>query len=87
LCYLRVPTWAPFQLQTSDSANLHVQINPHLATGQVPNPADLPVVEGMMDPATGATNSFFPLRMRAMTRARGSPKIPDKVCSGENPGK
>jgi hypothetical protein len=72
---------------TSDSADFYFQINAQVCTGQIANPAGLPVVEGMMDEATGATNSFFPLRMRTMTRARGSPKMPDKVCSGEKPGK
>ena len=72
---------------TSDSADLHFQINAQIATGQVANSAGFPVVVGTMDAATSATNRFFPLRMRPMTWARGSPKMPDKVCSGEKPGK
>jgi len=74
-------------LSTSDSANLHFQINAQVSTGQVPNPASFPVVADTMDAATAVTNSFFPLRMRPMSQARGSPRMQDKVRSAEKPGK
>jgi hypothetical protein len=66
-------------------SDLHLQVNPHVPAGEVPNPSDLPVVEGMMNKAAHSARRFFPLRTSRMTRALGSPKIPETVCWGRKP--
>jgi hypothetical protein len=44
------------------------------------------VVEGSVNRAAGATQSFFPLRSRRRMRALGSPKIPRTIETGRKPG-
>jgi hypothetical protein len=69
-----------------DAAHLHVQVNPHIPAGQIPNPAGLSVVACSTDrPATSA-NCFFPLRLRRMRRDRGSTKTPKVLCIRKKPG-
>jgi hypothetical protein len=41
----------------------------------------------MMNKAAHSTGRFFPLRTSRMTRALGSPKIPETVCCGRKPRK
>jgi len=67
-------------LATEDSADLHVQVDPHVSAGQVSNSAELSVVEDTVNATTRSTNCFFPLRLSRIVRAWGSPKIPETVC-------
>jgi hypothetical protein len=65
-----------FHLLTPAAENptdFHIQVDPHVAAGKIPNPADFPVVETVVNTATGSANRFFPLRMNPITRAFGSP--------------
>src|SRR5512139_134911 len=68
---------APSARNTPD---LQFQVDTRVATGKVSNQAEFAVVEGpVCRPATSA-DCFFCRRVRRMTRALGSPKIPDTVC-------
>src|SRR4030042_7061050 len=67
-------------LPNEDPTDFHVQEDPHISAGQVSNSAHLPIVESMVNRIAGSTGCFFPLRVSPLTRAWGSPKIPETVC-------
>ena len=75
---------APSAQNTTD---LQFEVEARVAAGEVSDQADLAVVEGPMGHTASATDCFFCRRVNRMTRALGSPKIPDTLCSGVNGGK
>ena len=68
-----------------DPPHLHFQKYPRVATGKIAHAADLAVVPPHLNVTATTTSRFFERRLRVMTRAFGSPKIPRTVCSGRNP--
>jgi len=69
-----------------NASDLHIQPDATVATRQIPNPSHLAVVKHPVCPSAGSAKRFFPRRRSLMTRAFGSPKIPDTSVSGVNPG-
>lgn len=65
---------APSAQNTSD---FQVEEDARVAAGEVADPADLAIVKGPMDCAASSADCFFCRRVNRMTRALGSPKIPD----------
>ena len=82
LLLLHLPT--PSAQNTPD---LHFEVDARVATGEVADQAELAVVEGPVCRTATSTDRFFCRRVNRMTRALGSPKIPDTLCSGVNGGK
>jgi hypothetical protein len=79
----------PLHLATTpalDSPNLDFQINPAIATGQVPDGSTDPIIEPALTPPTTPTGRFFCRRSSTITLALGSRHIPFKVAQGRNPG-
>lgn len=72
---------------TGHPADLDVQVGPASAGGEIAHSARLPIVPSGMQQPTGAAACFLARRVRVMTRAWGSPKIPTTVGLGWNPGK
>src|SRR5262249_37980697 len=70
-----------------DPANLEVEIDPLVATGQVADAAGPLVVVRAESLSADATERFFRRRRRVMTTAKGSPKIPRTLGWGIKPGK
>src|ERR1700730_6659981 len=66
--------------------DLHLQVDPRIATREVSYPANLVIVESPVAAPTDTTNRFFPRRSRRTTRALGSPKMPRTVARGRKPG-
>ena len=75
---------APSAQNTPD---LQFEVDACVATGEVPDRAELAVVEGPVCCTAASADRFFCRRVNRMTRALGSPKIPDTLCSGVNGGK
>ena len=68
---------APSAQNTPD---LQLEVDPRVATGEVADQAELAVVEGPVCRTATSADCFFCRRVNRMTRALGSPKIPDTVC-------
>jgi len=68
---------APSAQNTPD---FQFEVDPSVATGEVANQAELAVVEGPVCRTTTSADCFFCRRVKRMTRALGSPKIPETVC-------
>ena len=66
---------------------LHLQVDPRVSTGQVPDPVHLVIVERPVNAPTGAADGFFPRRWSRRIRPLGSPKTPRTVALGRKPGK
>ena len=75
---------APSAQNTPD---LQFEVDARVAAGEVAGQAELAVVEGPVCRTASSTDCFFCRRVNRMTRALGSPKIPDTLCSGVNGGK
>ena len=75
---------APSAQNTPD---LQCEVDARVAAGEVSDQAELAVVEGPVRRTASSANCFFCRRVNRMTRALGSPKIPDTLCSGVNGGK
>ncbi len=72
-----------FHLATPSAQNtpdFQFEVNPRVATGEVADQAKLAVVEGPVCRTATSTDCFFCRRVNRMTRALGSPKIPDTDC-------
>ena len=69
------------------ATNLDLEVHPHIAVGQVAHTPCAPVVPAKVPCTTGATERFFPRRVRRMSRARWSPKMPSMNCRARKPGK
>ena len=67
--------------------DLDLEVDAQIAAGQVADAALPAVVPPALDPAAGPTGRFFDRRVRASTRAGGSPKIPTTVELGRKPAK
>ena len=67
---------APSAQNTPD---LQFEVDARVAAGEVSDQADLAVVEGPVCRTASATDCFFCRRVNRMTRALGSPKIPDTL--------
>ena len=65
---------------TRNTPDLQFEVDPRVATGEVSNQAELAVVEGPVCRTATSADCFFCRRVKRMTRALGSPKIPDTVC-------
>jgi len=81
----------PFALHTATTAAidppyLQFQKYPRVAARKIAHTADLAVIPPHLDATATAARRFFERRLRVITRAFGSPKIPRTVCSGRNPG-
>ena len=68
---------APSARNTPD---LQFEGDTRVATGEIADQAELAVVESPVCRTTPSADRFFCRRVRRMTRALGSPKIPDTVC-------
>jgi len=75
---------APSAQNTPD---LQFEVDARVAAGEVADQAELAVVEGPVCRTATSAHCFFCRRVNRMTRALGSPKIPDTLCSGVNGGK
>src|SRR4030042_1324011 len=75
---------APSAQNTPD---LQFEEDARVAQGEVSDQAELAVVEGPVCRTATSADCFFCRRVNRMTRALGSPKIPDTLCSGGNGGK
>src|SRR5712692_3534529 len=71
---------------TLDAANLELQVDTGVATGQVADPPQLAVVMGALGLAAHATSCFFRRRCKDTRRALGSPKMPRTMAAGRKPG-
>jgi len=67
--------------------DLQLEVDARVAAREVADQAELAVVEGPVCRTASSTDCFFCRRVNRMTRALGSPKIPDTLCSGVNGGK
>src|SRR3972149_3099321 len=74
---------APSAQNTPD---LQFEVDARVAAGKVADQAELAVVEGPVCRTAPSGDCFFCRRVNRMTRALGSPKIPDTLCSGLNGG-
>ena len=72
---------------TQNTPDLHFEVDARVAAAEVADQAELAVVEGPVYRSATSANCFFRRRVNRMTRALGSPKIPDTLCSGVNGGK
>jgi hypothetical protein len=68
-----------------DAPNLELEVDTHIAAGQIANLTRAPVVPAKMRSTTAAAERFFERRSRVMTRALGSPKTPRTVGRGRKP--
>jgi len=68
---------APSARNTPD---LQLQVDTRVATGEVADQAELAVVEGPLCRTAPSADRFFCRRVNRITRALGSPKIPNTVC-------
>jgi len=80
---LPFPLPAPF---AQDPADGDLKVNPGVPAGEIPDQANLVVVEGAVNRSADTAQSFFPLRLSRRMRALGSPKIPRTVEAGRKPG-
>lgn len=71
---------------TDHTTNLELQVDPHLAIGQVAYAPCAAVVPPPMSRPALSANRFFPRRTRRTTRACGSPNNPTMACRVRNPG-
>jgi hypothetical protein len=81
----------PLALHLAATAALHapdldLEVDAHIAAGQIANPPRPPVVPARLRSTTAAAGRFFERRSRVMTRAFGSPKTPRTVGCGRNMG-
>ena len=67
---------------TLHAPNLDLQVDAHVATGQIAYLPVAPVVPARMYSSAVAADRFFERRLRVMTRAFGSPNTPRTVGSG-----
>ena len=67
------------------AAHLDFEIDTQIAAREVAHPTDGSVVPGAAGAATYSADRFFWRRVKVMTRARGSPKIPTIVRLGVKP--
>src|SRR4030043_200049 len=72
---------APSAQNTPD---LQLEVDARVAAGEVSDQPELPIVEYPVDRTASSADCFFVLRVNPMTRALGSPKIPDTFCLGVN---
>lgn len=82
----------PFPLHATapaavDAPDLDVEVDPQVAARQIAHAANFPVVPRAVRAPTRPTDRFFGRRLRARTRALGSPKRPTTVRLGVKPGK
>jgi hypothetical protein len=81
----------PFALHLAATSALHapdldLDVDAHIAAGQIANLTRPPVVPAELRSTTAAASRFFERRSRVMTRAFGSPKTPRTVRCGRNMG-
>jgi hypothetical protein len=69
-----------------NASDLHIQPNTPIPAGKIQHPTNLAIVKRPVCPSAGPAKRFFPRRRSLMTRAFGSPKIPDTPGAGVNPG-
>src|SRR6266508_5118799 len=72
---------------TGHAPDFDLQVDPHVAAGEISDAALRAVVPAALPPAAGPAGRFFDRRVSVMMRAWGSPKIPVTVGLGRNPGK
>jgi hypothetical protein len=70
---------------TENSSDFQFQINPHIATGQIPHSSRRAVVPADVRPTTLLADCFFERRTNVTTRAIESPKTPRTSSRGRNP--
>ena len=70
-----------------NTPDLQFEVDACVAAGEVSDQPELAVVEGQVCRTASSADCFFCRRVNRMTRALGSPKIPDTLCSGVNGGK
>jgi len=63
-----------------NTPDLQFEVDARVATGEVADQAELAIVEGPVCRTAQSADRFFCRRVKRMTRALGSPKIPDTVC-------
>ena len=68
-----------------NASDLHIQPNTPIPAGKIPHPTNLAIVKRPVRPSAGPANRFFPRRRSLMTRAYGSPKIPDNLALRREP--
>ena len=73
LLYLAAPS-------ARNTPDLQFEVDARVAVGKVSDQAELAVVEGPVRCTASSTDCFFCRRVNWMTRALGSPKIPDTLC-------
>jgi hypothetical protein len=66
--------------------NLELEVDTHIAAGQIANLTRAPVVPAHVGSTTAAAERFFERRSSVTTRAFGSPKTPRTVGRGRKPG-
>ena len=69
-----------------DAPHFDLQVNAHAATGKIANASYAPVIPTRLHSSTAVADCFFERRIRAITRAFGSPKTPRTTESGRNLG-
>ena len=69
-----------------DPSHLQFKENPRIAARQIAYSPYLAVVPAHLDTTATAAHDFFERRLRVITRAFGSPKMPPTVGSGRKPG-
>ena len=72
---------------TQNTPDLQFEVDTRVAAAEVPDQAELAVVEDPVYCPAISADCFFCRRVNRMTRALGSPKMPDTLCSGVNGGK
>src|SRR6266540_1219236 len=72
---------------TGHAPDFDLEVDPHVAAGEISDAALLAVVPAALPPAAGPAGRFFDRRVSVMMRAWGTPKIPVTVELGRNPGK
>ena len=73
--------------EAANPANLDLQEDPQTAAGEIADSAYRPIVEAVLNTATGPARRFFERRTSVTTRAPGSPKMPATACRGRRPEK
>ena len=63
-----------------NTPDLQFEVDARVATGEVADQAGFAVVEGPVCRTATSADCFFWRRVNRMTRALGSPKIPDTLC-------
>lgn len=66
--------------KTENTANLKFEVHTPVAAGKITNLPIFAVIGGSVYSAAGTADGFFPCRVSFITKALGSPKMPDTLC-------